>query len=101
MTRANKGLLRQWCCLTTPFHRRPRMAQVAPLLARLKRDPIADLPIADHFNQLLRQSNCVWRDRLLTPMLTLRLFLTQILSGNCAISALRQLAGIDFAPSSY
>jgi hypothetical protein len=77
------------------------MAQIAPLLARLKRNPIADLPIADHFNQLLRQSNCVWRDRLLTPMVTLRLFLTQILNGNCAIVALRQLAGIDFAPSSY
>jgi hypothetical protein len=77
------------------------MAQVAQLLARLKREPIADLPIADHLNQLLRQSGCVWRDRLLTPMLTLRLFLTQILNGNCAIAALRQLSGIDFAPSSY
>jgi DDE family transposase len=77
------------------------MAQVAQLLARLKREPIAHLPIADHLNQLLRQSGCVWRDRLLTPMLTLRLFLTQILNGNCAIAALRQLSGIDFAPSSY
>jgi Transposase DDE domain len=77
------------------------MAQVAQLLARLKREPIADLPIADHLNQLLRQSGCVWRDRLLTPIVTLRLFLTQILNGNCAIAALRQLTGIDFAPSSY
>ncbi|HEY2419205.1 MAG TPA: IS4 family transposase, partial [Steroidobacteraceae bacterium] len=43
----------------------------------------------------------IGRDRLLTPVVTLRLFLTQILHGNCAITGLRQLAGLDFAKSSY
>lgn len=33
--------------------------------------------------------------------MTLRLFLLQVLSGNTAITHLRQLSGIDFAPSSY
>lgn len=77
------------------------MAQIAHVLARLRREPIADLPIAAHLPQLLRENAVVWRERLLPPLVTLRLFLIQILSGNCAISALRQLSGIDFAPSSY
>jgi len=77
------------------------MAHISYVLARLKRDPICDLPIADRMNQLLDEQQVVWRDRLLTPLVTFRLFLIQILNGNVAIAALRQLSGIDFAPSSY
>lgn len=77
------------------------MAQVSSVLARLKREPLADLPIADRLNQLLSDCGHVWRDRTLTPLVTLRLFLLQILNGNVAIAALRQLSGISFAPSSY
>src|SRR5260221_14379435 len=77
------------------------MAHIPHVLARLKRDPICDLPIADRMNQLLDEQQVVWRDRLLTPLVTFRLFLIQILNGNVAIAALRQLSGIDFAPSSY
>ena len=54
------------------------MAQISQLLARLKRDPLADLPIADHLNQLLEAHKVAWRDRLLPPLVTLRLFLIQI-----------------------
>lgn len=77
------------------------MAHMSQLLARLKRDPVADLPIADQVNQLLREQKVVWRERLLSPLVTLRLFLIQIAHGNCAIAALRQMAGINFAVSSY
>lgn len=77
------------------------MAMMSHLLTRLKREPLDDLPIAEHFDQLLRDSGQVWRERLLPPLVTLRLFLIQILGGNCAITELRQLGGIDFAPSSY
>lgn len=77
------------------------MAQISQVLARLKRDPIADLPIAAPLEQLLIAEGYVWRDRILTPLVTLRLFLVQILNGNVSIAALRQLSGIDFAPSSY
>jgi hypothetical protein len=76
-------------------------AHVSQLLARLRRDPFCDLPIGDQLNQLLEQHKVVWRDRLLTPLVTLRLFLIQIAHGNCAIAALRQLCGIAFSPSSY
>lgn len=77
------------------------MTQVANVLARLKRDPIGDVPLADRLNQLLAEQRVAWRDRLLTPAVTLRLFLIQVLGGNVAIAALRQLSGIDFAVSSY
>jgi len=77
------------------------MAQVSQFLARLKRDPLLDLPIADRVNQHLEDQQVTWRERLLPPLVTLRLFLIQIAHGNCAIAALRQLSGIAFAPSSY
>ena len=77
------------------------MAQMSHTLARLKRDPIADLPIADHVDQVLQGAGVEWRERLLPPVVTLRLFLIQILHGNCPIAALRQLSGLGFAVSSY
>lgn len=76
-------------------------ARVSQVLARLRRDPLLDLPVADQLKQLLEQHKVAWRDRLLTPLVTLRLFLIQIAHGNCAIAALRQLGGIAFSPSSY
>lgn len=77
------------------------MAQMSLVLARLKRDPIADLPIAAHVDQVLQAEGVTWRERLLPPLVTLRLFLIQILHGNCPIPALRQLSGLGFAVSSY
>jgi hypothetical protein len=77
------------------------MAQISQVLARLKRDPIADLPIAAHVDQVLQRSGVEWRERMLPPLVTLRLFLIQVLHGNCAIAALRQLGGLSFAVSSY
>lgn len=78
------------------------MARMSHALARLKREPLADLPTGLPLDQWLAECGVLdWRDRLLTPLVTLRLFLTQVLHGNCAITALRQLAGIDFAKSSY
>jgi hypothetical protein len=76
---------------------------VAPLaaLACLRREPFADLPIAKLLDQLCRDADHFWRDTLLTPLVTLRLFVLQILHGNTAITHLRQLSGVDFAPASY
>lgn len=77
------------------------MAQMSRLLACIQREPFADVPIADHVNQVLTESGHAWRERLLPPLVMLRLFVIQMLSGNCSIAALRQLGGIDFATSSY
>lgn len=77
------------------------MAEMSRLLARIGREPFANLPIADLVLQQLDDAGQLWRERLLPPLVTLRLFVTQILNGNCAITALRQASGIDFAASSY
>lgn len=74
---------------------------VACFLARVKREPFADLPIAEHLDQAMRDQSLKWRDRLLPPLVTLKLFLLQVLHGNTSITHLRQLSGIAFAPASY
>ena len=73
----------------------------AHALARLKRQPLDDLPIFNQVEQLCNDCNHLWRDRLLPPLVTLKLFLLQVLHGNTAIAHLRQLASMDFTPSSY
>ena len=77
------------------------MALVACVLARLRREPLSDLPIAGRVEQLCADCGHDWRDRLLTPLVTLRLFLLQVLHGNTSIAHLRQLSGLAFAPASY
>lgn len=74
---------------------------VVHVLARLKREPLDHLPIFQNVDQLCRDCNHLWRDRVLTPLMTLRLFLLQVLHGNTAISHVPRLASMDFAPSSY
>jgi hypothetical protein len=74
---------------------------VAATLARLRREPFADLPVAQHLDQLCCRCGHQWRERLFSPLLTLRLFVLQVLHGNTAINHLRQLSGVDFATASY
>ena len=74
---------------------------VVTALARLRREPFADLRIAQHVDQLCRDAAHAWRDTLLTPLMTLRLFALQVLHGNTSIAHLRQLSGLGFAPASY
>jgi len=77
------------------------VSSVKTALARIRREPLADVRIADQFNQLCRDAGHVWRETLLTPLMTLRLFVLQVLHGNTSITHLRQLCGIGFAPASY
>jgi hypothetical protein len=42
-----------------------------------------------------------WRDRVLTPVTTLQLFLLQILHGNTACSHLPHLSGLRFTAAAY
>jgi Transposase DDE domain len=77
------------------------MVEMFTALARLKREPLADLPLGPDLDQAMAVRGHRWRDRLLPPLVTLRLFLIQILAGNCSIAQLRQLGGVDFALSSY
>jgi hypothetical protein len=77
------------------------MADIICVLARVRRTRGHDLLPDEPVVQLLRSLGVVWRERLLTPLATLRLFVLQILFGNTSITHLRQLSGLDFAPASY
>lgn len=78
------------------------MAEISSVLARLRHNPLArDVRLDPLVGQLCRQAGLVWRERLLPPLVTLRLFILQILLGNTAINDLRQKSGLDFAASSY
>jgi len=74
---------------------------VACSIARVKRELFADVPIAECFNQGVRDHALKWRERLLPPLVTLKLFMLQVLHGNTSIAHLRRLSGIGFAPASY
>lgn len=76
-------------------------AAVCKALVHLRSEPFNDSRITDRFIQSCGEVAHLWRDRLLTPLVTLRLFVLQVLHGNTAINHLRQLSGIDFAASSY
>lgn len=70
-------------------------------LTRLRREGFGDLPTDVDFEQLCREAGHQWRDRLFTPLLTLKLFILQIAWGNTAMNHLRQLSGLAFSASSY
>lgn len=77
------------------------MAHVSSIVARLRESPLQQFDLSSAADQLCRQHGHHWRERVFTPLVTLRLFLIQILHGNTAITHLRQLSGMDFATSSY
>lgn len=77
------------------------MAEMLSALTRVRATRGADLLPDSEIVQLLNTLGIVWRERLLTPVVMVRLFLVQVLFGNTSITHLRQLSGIDFAPASY
>jgi len=77
------------------------MADTFSMLMRVRRTHAIDLLPDSSILQQLAISGVRWRQRMLTPLVVVRLFLIQILFGNCAIAQLRQLSGMNFAPSSY
>jgi len=62
---------------------------------------VHQLPLEVDVDQLARAVGCQWRQRLLTPAVTVRLFLLQILHGNIAITALRHVGQVTMQASSY
>jgi hypothetical protein len=77
------------------------MARIEIALARLRHLPMEQFDLTGLVNQLCRQIGHSWRERIFTPVVTLRLFLIQILHRNTAITHLPHLSGMPFAASSY
>ncbi len=74
---------------------------ICSAVAQVRRSGGDHPPLLSAFEDLCRQAGHRWRERLLPPLVTLRLLLLQILNGNTAITHLRQLSGLDFSPASY
>ena len=78
-------------------------ASIRSALARLRREdcPLIAPLITPLFEELCRDAGHLWRDRVFNPLVTLRVFLLQILHGNTAINHLRQLSSLCFSAGSY
>src|SRR5205823_13018043 len=77
------------------------LASIRRVLDQFKVQGGAQLGTDEEIKELCRQVGLSWRERLLTPSVTLRLFFLQILHGNVAFRALPHMAGFSFASSAY
>lgn len=68
-------------------------------IARVKLQVHSHLPV--DVDQLAEQAGFEWRERKLTPGVTVWLFMLQILHGNVAMTALRHVGGVTMRASSY
>jgi hypothetical protein len=69
-------------------------------LARIKADVAAHLQAAQ-VEQLCRELGHTWRDRVLTPVVTVHAFLLQVLHGNTACDHVAHLLGGNFTGEAY
>ena len=76
------------------------MTSIMGVIAAVKTDSYHMLD-ATVIQQACRQQNYRWRDRLLNPVVTLRLFLLQILHGHTACHAVTHLSTLSFTAQAY
>lgn len=76
------------------------MAIISRTVAAIKRNPQQFITGAQ-VQRACEAAGHRWRERILTPVVTLRLFLLQILHGNIACRALAHLSPLNFTDSSY
>ena len=77
------------------------MAIIAKTLSTIKSDPLALLGGAERVDECFASAGHAWRDRVLTPAVTMKLFILQVLHGNTAINHLLGLFGMNCSASSY
>jgi hypothetical protein len=76
------------------------MASIYHALARVKQDLSKHLPESS-IRQAARDAGHKWRNRILDPIITVQLFVLQVLHFNTALTHVRHLAGQQFKPSAY
>jgi hypothetical protein len=86
--------------LNNPTTRRSRMTSIARAIARFKNNP------QEHLDPRLVHEACAaarydWRQRVLGPVVTVRLMLLQVLHGNVSCRALGRLSGLSFSVTAY
>jgi Transposase DDE domain len=77
------------------------VASVTAVLKRLKTEWATQLQPEAIIAACEEAGYSSWRDRVLTPVTTIQLFLLQILHGNTACSHVPHLAGLRFSASAY
>jgi len=76
------------------------MASIYHALARVKQDLRKHLPEST-IEQAARDAGHKWRKRILDPIVTVQLFILQVLHFNTSLTHIRHLAGPQFKPSAY
>jgi hypothetical protein len=76
------------------------MAIILAAIARIKTD-VADLLQATTIERLCGELGHHWRDRILTPVVTVHAFLMQVLHGNTACDHVPRLLGDTFTAEAY
>ncbi len=74
--------------------------RIVPILDRLRQDQSEHLT-RQAIEEACRQEGYTWRKRLLDPVVTVYLFLLQILHGNTACSHVVQFGRWTFSDSAY
>ena len=76
------------------------MLSMTAALATIKSRATQAVP-DELIDRLCREVGHRWRDRDLGPVVTIRLFLQQVLHGNVAVAELRRLSGLSFTEAAY
>jgi hypothetical protein len=76
------------------------MVSIQRVLAQIKDDWTAFLS-EEHLTRVCRESGATWRNRALSPVTTIYVFLLQVLHGNTAMTNLPRLSGKRFTPAAY
>jgi hypothetical protein len=76
------------------------MVSIRRVLAHIKDDWTALLS-EEHLTRVCRESGATWRNRTLNPVMTIYVFLLQVLHGNTAMTNLPRLSGKRFTPAAY
>lgn len=77
------------------------LPSIRRVLAQFKTEWSEGLAGDEELKQLCRACGMQWRETLLNPLTTIRLFFLQILHGNLSIEKLPVLSGLSFAASAY
>jgi hypothetical protein len=90
-----------WPVITTHAGGGTMVASVTAVLSRFKAEWATQLQPEAIIGACEEVGYTSWRDRVLTPVTTIQLFLLQILHGNTACSHLPHLSGMRFSASAY
>ena len=98
---AQKGLRREWCYHDNQLPQETKDGQqYLAAVGQIKSD-VANHLKAAMIEQICRELNYTWRERLLGPVATVQAFLLQVLHGNTACDHVPHLVGQRFSGEAY